>query len=75
MRILGERRAIRRGGGGTQAHINPLSQAAITIEMPIMRAPTAQNIFPLKVQCWPWVPSHGPPPPAQAVLRPCSSAV
>jgi hypothetical protein len=24
MRTLGERRAIRRGGGGTQAHINPL---------------------------------------------------
>ncbi len=60
-RVLGERWAIRRGGG-TQAHINPLPQAAITIETPITHAPTTQNIFSLKVQCWPRVSSHAPPP-------------
>jgi hypothetical protein len=34
---LGERRAIRRGGGGA---LTPSSQAEITIKTPIMRAPT-----------------------------------
>jgi hypothetical protein len=68
-RVLGERRAIRRGGGGTQAHITPSPQAAITIETPITRASTTQNIFFLESSPGRGLPAT-PPLRAPAVPRP-----
>ncbi len=44
-RALGERRAIRRGGGGTQAHINPLPPDCDHPQNAIARAPQDQSYF------------------------------
>ncbi len=61
-RVLGERRAIRRGGGGKGDDIAPSPQAAITIETPFTRALSEQSIYlSIKSQCWPLIPVHAPP--------------
>jgi hypothetical protein len=61
-RVLGKRRAIRRGGGGTGRHtLTPSPQAAITIENAHHARSCKHNIF-LKVQYWPRIPSHASPP-------------
>ncbi len=72
--VLGERRAIRRGGGGTQAHINPLPPGCNHHRNAHhTRFNNTQPIF-LRVHCWPWASSHAPPPCAPAVSRPLFKA-
>ncbi len=61
-RVLGERRAIPRGGGGTGRHtLTPSPQAAITIEN-AHHMRSRKHIICLEVQYWLRAPSHAPPP-------------
>jgi hypothetical protein len=63
-RALGERRAIRRGGGGTQAHINPLPPDCDHHQNAIARAPHDQSYF-LKGPMLGSGPQPRPPPHAR----------
>ncbi len=67
-RVLGDRRAIRGGGGGAWAYINPLPQAAITIRKSHHVRSNIANL--LKVQGWPLVHSHAPPLPPRGPAAP-----